>query len=126
MIRRTAEVNRSACETADSAMAFPAMDRLAAALRYLWRHRIVQVGAAYVVTSWALIQVVTLVAQTWNLEAWVPRVALVLLALGFPLAMILAWAWGGGADRPAQGAAPSAKGAAVGRAPRAGTIAVLP
>jgi len=57
----------------------------------LKRRHIYRVGAAYVVVAWALTQGVAVLAQVFSLPSWIAQTAIVLLALGFPLALIAAW-----------------------------------
>jgi pimeloyl-ACP methyl ester carboxylesterase len=61
-------------------------------LAELWKRRVVQFGALYLATAWVLLQVVLAVTDTLHLPDWVGQVALLFLALGFPLVLILAWA----------------------------------
>jgi TolB-like protein len=57
----------------------------------LKRRHIYRVGAAYVVVAWALTQGVAVLAQVFSLPAWIAQTAIVLLALGFPLALMTTW-----------------------------------
>jgi TolB-like protein len=57
----------------------------------LKRRHIYRVGAAYVVVAWALTQVVEILAQVFTLPLWMAQTAIVLLAVGFPVALISAW-----------------------------------
>ena len=43
---------------------------------------------AYAVVAWLLIQIVSTVAPIFELPAWIPRVVILLLAIGFPVALI--------------------------------------
>jgi adenylate cyclase len=100
-------------------------------LRRLWAHRIVRVGAAFLAAGWAAFQVAVNVGQTLHLPDWVAKLVLVTLVLGFPLALILAWASRGGpAPRPVAALAPPPVPEAMGPKPivRDGLacIAVLP
>ena len=61
-------------------------------LAELWSHRVVRIGAAYAAGGWALFQVAINVGQTLAMPAWLAKLILVLLMLGFPVALILAWA----------------------------------
>jgi len=49
------------------------------------------VGAVYLAAAWLLLQLVATVAPILALPAWVERLFLLLLAVGFPIALILAW-----------------------------------
>ncbi len=57
------------------------------------RRKVFRVAAAYAVASWALAQVADLVLENTAAPPWVMQVILLLLALGFPLAVLLAWAF---------------------------------
>ena len=60
-------------------------------LSELKRRHIYRVGAAYVVVAWALTQLVEILAQVFTLPLWIAQVAIVLLAIGFPVALLVAW-----------------------------------
>jgi TolB-like protein/tetratricopeptide (TPR) repeat protein len=57
----------------------------------LKRRNVLRVGAAFVVFAWLALQVLSVVGPILDLPAWLPRAVLVLLALGFVLAVALAW-----------------------------------
>jgi TolB-like protein/tetratricopeptide (TPR) repeat protein len=57
----------------------------------LKRRHIYRVGAAYVVVAWALAQGVDMLSQVFELPGWIARPAVILLAVGFPLALVAAW-----------------------------------
>ncbi|CAN5673117.1 hypothetical protein BH20VER1_BH20VER1_06600 [soil metagenome] len=59
----------------------------------LKRRNVYRVGAAYVVVSWLLIQVATQVFPFFEIPDWAVRLVVMLLALGFPIALIVAWAF---------------------------------
>ena len=48
---------------------------------------------AYALIAWVLIQVVTVVVPTFEAPHWVTQTITLLLILGFPLAVGLAWAF---------------------------------
>lgn len=50
-------------------------------------------GAVYLATAWLLLQVVDTVAPILELPDWFSRSVLLLLAIGFPVALVLAWAF---------------------------------
>lgn len=56
------------------------------------RRHIYRVAAAYAVVAWVLLQLVANVAPILELPPWVARALLLLLVIGFPLAILLAWA----------------------------------
>ncbi|MCW8925433.1 MAG: tetratricopeptide repeat protein [Xanthomonadales bacterium] len=58
----------------------------------LKRRKVVRVAIGYVVGAWLLLQVADATFEPLNLPAWSTTMVLWLLVLGFPVAMILAWA----------------------------------
>ncbi|MFN8619085.1 MAG: hypothetical protein U0837_18555, partial [Dehalococcoidia bacterium] len=50
-------------------------------------------AAAYAVASWLLIQIATQVFPFFDIPNWAVRLVVVLLALGFPVAVVLAWVY---------------------------------
>jgi len=62
-------------------------------IQELMRRKVFRVAAAYLVVAWVLLQVVATVAPILDLPNWISRAALVLLALGFPVSIVLAWAF---------------------------------
>ena len=59
----------------------------------LKRRKVFQVAAVYAVVAWLIIQVVDVVSEPLNLPSWFEAVSIVLLAIGFPIAVIVAWAY---------------------------------
>ncbi len=57
----------------------------------LKRRHIYRVGAAYVVVAWAITQVIDVLSQVFDLASWIAQSAIVLLAIGFPVALLVAW-----------------------------------
>jgi TolB-like protein/tetratricopeptide (TPR) repeat protein len=57
----------------------------------LKRRQIYRVGAAYVVAAWVLTQLIEILAQVFTLPLWIAQAAIVLLAIGFPIALFAAW-----------------------------------
>jgi len=55
------------------------------------RRKVFQVAAVYAVVAWLVIQIVGAVNDPLNLPDWVDTVVIVLLAAGFPIAVILGW-----------------------------------
>ena len=60
-------------------------------LAELKRRNVLKVGAAYAVVAWLLVQVAATVSPQLNLPEWAPRLITLLLMLGFPIALLLAW-----------------------------------
>jgi adenylate cyclase len=57
------------------------------------RRKIARVAAAYAVVAWLLIEVVVTVEGPLSLPGWLDTLVIVLLVGGFPLALILSWAF---------------------------------
>ena len=59
----------------------------------LQRRKVYRVAAAYVVAAGFLIQIASAAFPAWELPNWTLRLVIVLLLIGFPIAVILAWAY---------------------------------
>ena len=59
----------------------------------LQRRKVYRVAAAYIVAAGFLIQIASAVFPAWELPNWSLRLVIVLLLIGFPIALILAWAY---------------------------------
>jgi TolB-like protein len=59
----------------------------------LRRRHVYKVGLAYSVVGWLLIQIATQIFPIFEIPNWCVRLVVVLLLLGFPIALILAWAY---------------------------------
>jgi len=59
----------------------------------LKRRNVIKVAIAYAVIAWLLIQVVDVVLPTFEAPQWASQTVTFLLILGFPLAVVLAWAF---------------------------------
>jgi serine/threonine-protein kinase len=57
------------------------------------RRKVFQVAAVYAVVAWLLIQIVDVISEPLNLPDWFDTFAIVLFGIGFPIALILAWAF---------------------------------
>lgn len=55
------------------------------------RRRVFRVAAGYLVFGWLLIQVAATVLPQFDLPGWAPRLVTLLVALGFPIALVVAW-----------------------------------
>ena len=62
-------------------------------LRELKRRNVYQVAATYAVVGFVLIQVADLTFVRLGLPSWTVTFVIVLVAIGFPLALVLAWAF---------------------------------
>jgi len=81
------------------------------------RRKVFQVAAVYSVVAWLVVQVITSVEAPLNLPDWVDTFVIVLLAVGFPVALVLSWAFdvtpegirpAGKADRDSVSSGPTA------------------
>ena len=59
----------------------------------LKRRNVVRVAIAYAVVSWLLLQVADVVLDNIEAPTWVFQAILLLLVIGFPVAIIFAWAF---------------------------------
>src|SRR5881296_1473418 len=59
----------------------------------LKRRRVYSVAVAYVVVAWLLIQVATQVFPFFNIPNWIVRLVVLLTFVGFPIAVVCAWAF---------------------------------
>ena len=59
----------------------------------LQRRKVYRVAAAYVIAAGFIIQIGSAVIPAWELPNWTLRLVIVLLLVGFPVALILAWAY---------------------------------
>jgi serine/threonine-protein kinase len=59
----------------------------------LRRRHVYRVAVAYVVVGWLLIQFATQVFPVLSLPTWTQTLVVLLVAIGFPIALILAWAF---------------------------------
>jgi serine/threonine-protein kinase len=59
----------------------------------LKRRKVFQVATVYAVTAWILVQVIVSIEAPLQLPAWTDTFVIVLLAIGFPVALVLSWAF---------------------------------
>lgn len=85
-------------------------------LAELKRRRVYNVAIAYCVTGWLLTQIVTQVFPFFDVPNWAVRLVILLIIVGLPVAVVLAWALEVTPEGIQRADALSAKG----RAPRAG------
>jgi len=60
--------------------------------RELRRRKLFQVAVVYAVVGWLIIQVVETIFPRLHLPDWTPTFILVIIIIGFPIALIVAWA----------------------------------
>jgi adenylate cyclase len=81
----------------------------------LQRRKVIRVAVVYAIIAWVLIQVAGEVADPLHLPGWFSTAVIVLLALGFPIALGLAWALEvkpeSGSNEPAAAEAADTEGA---------------
>ena len=59
----------------------------------LKRRNVFRVGIAYAIAAWLLLQMVDVVVPIIDAPDWVSKAILLLIAVGFPLALLFAWAF---------------------------------
>jgi len=59
----------------------------------LQRRKVYRVAAAYIIAAGFIIQIGSAVFPAWELPSWTLRLVVVFLLVGFPIALILAWAY---------------------------------
>ena len=59
----------------------------------LKRRNVYKVAVAYAVVSWLLIQAASILFPTFDAPSWVMKVLVAVIVIGFPLALILSWAF---------------------------------
>ena len=59
----------------------------------LKRRNVYKVAVAYAVVGWLLIQIATTTFPVLQIPTWAMRLVVVLVLLGFPIALVLAWAY---------------------------------
>jgi len=59
----------------------------------LKRRNVFRVGIAYVIATWLIAQIAELAATSFVAPDWVMKMIITMLILGFPVALVLAWAY---------------------------------
>jgi len=59
----------------------------------LKRRNVYKVAAAYAVVAWLLMQIASQIFPFFDIPNWVVRLVVLLLIIGFPIALIIAWAF---------------------------------
>ena len=59
----------------------------------LKRRHVYRVAIAYAVVAWLLVQVATQVFPFFEIPTWIVRLVVLLTVLGFPVALVVAWAF---------------------------------
>ena len=66
---------------------------MASVWRELKRRNVVKVAVAYAIVAWLLVEVTSTVLPTFDAPQWVLQTITFIIILGFPLALIFAWAF---------------------------------
>src|SRR5246127_803005 len=59
----------------------------------LKRRNVYKVAVAYAVIGWLIAQIATQIFPFLEIPNWVVRLVIVLIAIGFPVALVIAWAF---------------------------------
>ncbi len=59
----------------------------------LRRRNVFKVGAAYAIVAWLLIEVSSVLLPTFNAPEWIMQVFTLFVILGFPITLLMAWAY---------------------------------
>src|SRR5919112_5228838 len=62
-------------------------------LAELKRRNVYKVAVTYAVVAWLLIQAAAILFPTYEAPAWVMKVFVAIVALGFPIALVIGWAF---------------------------------
>ena len=62
-------------------------------LQQLRKRKVIRVGIAYIVVGWLMMQIGEVTFEALGLPAWALTLLIVLVLLGFPIALVLAWAF---------------------------------
>ena len=62
-------------------------------LAELKRRKVYKVAAAYTVVAWLLIQAADILYPVFDAPGWLMKATISVLALGFPVALLLSWAF---------------------------------
>jgi TolB-like protein/predicted Zn-dependent protease len=75
--------------------------------RELKQRKVYRVALGYAVVAWLVVQIASTVLPTFHVPEWVLQALTVIVALGFPVALVLAWAFDvtpSGVEKTAEGA----------------------
>src|SRR6266446_9150207 len=59
----------------------------------LKRRNVYKVAVAYAIVGWLLVQIATQVFPFLEIPNWIVRLVIMLVAAGFPIALVIAWAF---------------------------------
>jgi len=69
-------------------------------IRELKQRKVFRVAAVYAVLAWGILQVVDAISEPLSLPLWFSTVTILLLAIGFPVALIFSWIFDFGPEGP--------------------------
>ncbi len=78
-------------EARTESVAVASPGRLTTFVGQLRQRNVFKVAAAYAITGWLLIEVVNNVFPVFNFPQWTSQFAILLVLLGFPIALVFAW-----------------------------------
>jgi adenylate cyclase len=87
----------------------------------LKRRNVYKVAVAYAVVAWLLLQLASILFPAFEAPPWVMKVFIAVVAAGFPIALILAWAF----ELTPQGLQRAAEAGAARKSPRRGWIVLV-
>ena len=67
------------------------MSALAKFIAELKRREVFRAGVAYMIIAWLIVQVASLLLETFSAPLWIMQSLVVVLAVGFPVTLVLAW-----------------------------------
>jgi TolB-like protein/Tfp pilus assembly protein PilF len=85
------------------------------------RRKVYRVAAAYIIAAGGIIQLASATFPAWELPSWALRLVILLVLVGFPIALILAWAF----DITAQGIRTTSDTASPGTRRRRNVITLI-
>jgi TolB-like protein/Tfp pilus assembly protein PilF len=59
----------------------------------LSRRKVYRVAVTYAMVAWLIVQIVSVIVPMLEAPSWIGKLVLILLLVGFPIALILAWAY---------------------------------
>jgi len=69
------------------------MKKLISFFSELKRRNIYRVAVVYGITGWVIVQIASIAANAFRAPSWVMKMIITLILLGFPVAMVLTWAF---------------------------------
>ncbi len=66
---------------------------MAGLFQELKRRNVVRVGVAYVIVGWVVVQICQVLFEAFGTPDWVIKTVIVLIGIGFPFALLFAWAF---------------------------------